>query len=129
MKLTRSLLLAVPAAFLLAAHVANAAPVESVDSNRATVQIQKIERFLSQDAVSAQLTAIGLTQAQVSARLARLSDTQLEQMAAQIDLVQAGGTMQGAGVMEWNPLGCILAPIGRMFYNIYQILFCWGDLK
>jgi alcohol dehydrogenase YqhD (iron-dependent ADH family) len=93
MKQTRSLLLAVPAACLLAVHIATAAPVESVDSSRSKVAIQKIESFLQQEAVATQLSTMGLTQAQVSARLTKLSDTQLSELASQIDMIQAGGTM------------------------------------
>lgn len=129
MKQTRSMLLVVPAVLLLAVHVSTAAPVESVDSARASVTIQKIESFLSQDAVSKQLSKMGLDRSQVTARLSKLSDAQLQEMSAKIDLIQAGGTIQGDGIDEFNPGRCILEPLGRLLYNLYQLVFCWGDLK
>lgn len=129
MKQTRSMLLVVPAVLLLAAHVCTAAPVESVDSARASVAIQKIESFLNQDAVSERLSKMGMDRAMVTARLTKLSDAQLQEMAAQVDLVQAGGTIQGDSIDEFNPVRCVLEPLGRLFYNLYQLVFCWGEFK
>lgn len=120
------------AAAVLAVAVAlpvGAAPVESVDSPRASVAWQKIDGFLNDAAVAKQLTTLGLTRAQVDARLASLSDAQLEQLAAQVDTIRAGGTIQHSGAYWVGPLGCAWSQFKVLLYNVYQTLFCWGPLK
>ena len=108
---------------------AMAAPIESVESARASVALCKVETFLSEQAVAQQLTALGLSKEQVSMRLAQLSDAQLEQLAAQVDLIKAGGQIQGGNPNPWGPLQCIFNPLSRLCYNVYQVFFCWGKLK
>ena len=108
---------------------AMAAPVESVESARASAALRKVETFLSEQAVAQQLTALGLSEEQVSTRLARLSDVQLEQLAAQVDLIKAGGTIQGGNPNPWGPLRCIFKPLGRFLYDVFQVFVCWGQLK
>jgi hypothetical protein len=105
-----------------------AAPVESVDSARATVAWQKIDGFLSDAAVAKQLTTLGLSRAQVDAQLARLSDVQLEQLAAQVDTIRAGGMIQ-SGPPKFGPIGCFFRQLGILLHNVYQTVFCWGPLK
>ncbi len=105
-----------------------AAPVDSVESTRASAEIQKIDAFLSEQAVAQQLAALGVTPEQVQARLARLSDAQLAAVAAQIDLLQAGGTIQGGNPHPWGVMECIFRPIGRFFHDLYQLIFCWGPI-
>ena len=108
---------------------AMAAPVESVESARASAALCKVETFLSEQAVAQQLTALGLSKEQVSMRLAQLSDAQLEQLAAQVDLIKAGGQIQGGNPNPWGPLQCVFKPLGRLFYNVFQVFVCWGKLK
>ena len=126
MRVIRFGIVVVAATGIITAAVA--APVESVESARAAAALQKVETFLSERAVEQQLTALGFSKEQASARLSQLSDAQLEQLAAQVDLIKAGGQIQGGNP---NPGGidCILKPLGRLLYNIYQVFFCWGQLK
>jgi hypothetical protein len=106
-----------------------AAPVESVESARASASLQKVDAFLNEQPVVDQLTALGLSSEQARARLAQLSQTQLEQLAAQVDLIQAGGTIEGTDTPAKNPFVAIFRPLGTLLYNIFQVLFFWGDLK
>lgn len=105
------------------------APVESVSSARAALARQKINAFLNQEAVVKQMTALGMSRAEVDKRLAKLNDAQLEALAAQVDLIRAGGTIQGGQVNTFGPLTCIFRQIGIVLYNIYSLLFCWSDWK
>lgn len=111
---------------LLAAAATFAAPIESVESSRAGAAVQTIDAFLQEQAVAQQLTALGVTAEQVRTRLARLNDTQLAQLAAQIDILRAGGDIQGGNPHPWGPLACIFRPLGRLLHDLYQLLFCWG---
>ena len=104
-----------------------AAPVESVESARASKALQKVDAFLGEKAVVDQLAKLGMTRAQASARLAKLSESQIETLAAQVDLVKAGGTIQGANT--GGPITCMMNAVGRLFYNFFQFFFCWGDFK
>jgi hypothetical protein len=106
-----------------------AAPVESVESSRASVALQKVDAFLGEKAVADQLTALGLTREQASARLAQLSEAQLEELAAQVDLIKAGGTIQETSTGHMNPFACFFKQLGALFTNIIRMAFCWGDWK
>ena len=128
MKITRSLVALAAVLVGLSASVW-AAPVESVESARASAALQKVDAFLSEKIVAEQLTALGISREQVSARLARLSESQLQQLAAQVDLIRAGGTIQGAGLKPLRPLGYLARQFGIILYNFYQLLFSWGPLK
>jgi hypothetical protein len=108
---------------------AQAAPVESVESARATVALQKVEGFFSEKAVQDQLVALGVTRDQVQARLAQLTDTQLEQVAAQVDLLKAGGTVQGGNPSRLGPIGCVVRQIRVTVQHVMQFLFCWDDIR
>ncbi len=101
-----------------------AAPVESVESSRAAAAIEKIDAFLGEDAVAKQLTALGLTHEEATARLCKLSDAQLEDLAAQVDEIKAGGTIQRA-VSDCNPVVSVCRQIGIMLHNLYCVFFCW----
>ena len=127
MKILRFGIMVVAVAGITAAAIA--APVESVESARASSALQKVEAFLSEQTVARQLTALGLSGEQVSTRLAQLSDAQLEQLAAQVDLMKAGGQIQGGNPNPWGPLQCVFKPLSRFFYNVYQVFVCWGKLK
>ncbi len=109
-------------------NVCPAAPVESTESSR-VVALQKVDSFLSEQVVAAQMESLGMTKAEVTARLATLSDTELATLAGQIDLLQAGGTIQGGNPHPSGVLGCIFKPVGRFFYNLYQLIFCWGHFN
>lgn len=118
--------LAVALCFVMLGVQSNAAPVDSKESTR-TAAIQKVETVLAEKAVADQLAQLGLSQAEARARLARLSDAQLEQLAAQVDLIQAGGTIQG-GDVAW-PVVCMFKSLGTLLSNIFRVLFCWTTLK
>ena len=106
-----------------------AAPVESVDSASASSALQKVDTFLSEKAVADQLTKLGVTSAQVKARLAQLSDAQLVEVAAQIDTLQVGGTIQGGNPNPLGPLGCVLHQIGQTIAHVIKFIFCFNDVR
>jgi hypothetical protein len=119
----------VVAAILGVFATAQAAPVESVESARASVAMQKVEAFLGEKAVQDQMVTLGITGEQVHARLAQLSDAQLEQVAAQVDLIKAGGTVQPGYPNPLGPVGCVFRQIGVTIQHVFQFLFCWTDVK
>jgi hypothetical protein len=106
-----------------------AAPIESVESARASVAFQKVDAFLSEKAVANQLQSLGMSREKAQARLASLDQTQIDQLAAQIDLIRVGGTIEHSDESRLGPLGCMWKQIGVFFYDVYQLIFCWGDLK
>jgi len=128
MKITRSLV-ALAAVLVGLSPSVWAVPVESVESSRASTARQKVDAFVSEKAVAEQLTALGVSREQVNARLAQLSEPQLQQLAAQVDLIRAGGTMQGGDLNRVGPLGYLAKQLGTLLYNFYQLLFRWGKLK
>ncbi len=109
--------------------IAAAAPVESVPASTATSAHQTIDAYLSQDIVVDALESLGLNRAAIDARLAQLTDSELRALAAEIELVQAGGQIQKGSVYADNPIASILRPLGRLFHNIYQLIFGWGRLN
>jgi hypothetical protein len=113
---------------LISVSTSIAAPVESVESARATIAFQKVDAFLSEQAVTEQLAKLGLTTEQAHARLARLSDTQLEQIAAEIDTLQAGGTIQGGNPDTLGPLRCVLKQICDTIVHVIKTVFCFTDI-
>ncbi len=86
---TPLLLAALLLALLLPAPLL-AAPVPSRD--RAD-DLAAIHDVLAKDEVSRALASSGLSQAQIDARLAQLSDDELASLAGNLDQVQAGGAM------------------------------------
>ncbi|MBM3861833.1 MAG: hypothetical protein FJ395_19595 [Verrucomicrobia bacterium] len=114
-------------AAVIAVSSAVAAPVESVESGRAAA-LAKVEGLLAEKVVSDQLTSLGLTRDQASARLAKLSDTQIEQLAAQVDQIRAGGDIQG-DMSGGGMIGTFFKQLGDFIYNIFQIVFFWRDQK
>ena len=129
MKTFRLFLLVTATAIVASVVPAFGALVESVESSRASVAFQKVDAFLSEKAVADQLTALGVSQTEVQARLAQLDDEQLAQLAAEIDLIRAGGTIQGAALNPVGPFNCVIHQLGILFYNVYHLLFCWTDMK
>jgi hypothetical protein len=113
---------------LIGVSAAIAAPVDSVESSRASAAFQKVDAFLAEQAVSDQLTKLGLTPDQAHARLARLSDAQLEQLAAEIDTLQAGGTVQGGNPSPTGPLACVFHQICQTIVHIFKAIFCFNDI-
>jgi hypothetical protein len=113
---------------VLGVSAAIAAPVESVESARASVAFQKVDAFLSEKVVGDQLVKLGVTPAQAHARLAQLSDAQLEQLAAQIDTLQAGGTIQRGNVHPFMGLYCTWMQFKQTIFHVFQLLFCWNDV-
>ena len=126
MKLTQAIA-ALMAVTVIAVSSAVAAPVESVESGRAAA-LTKVEGFLGEKAVANQLTSLGLTRDQVTARLAKLSDTQLEQLAAQVDQIRAGGDIKG-DTTGGGVIGTFFKQLGDFFYNIFQVFFFWRDQR
>lgn len=106
-----------------------AAPIESVESSRASVALQKVDAFLGEKAVADQLAALGLTREQASARLAQLSEAQVEELAAQVDLIKAGGTIQGTVTGHCNPFTCFWKQLKALVHNIICVAFCWEEWK
>ena len=117
--------LAVP---LITAPSVFAAPCESVESASASTAYQKIDAMLGEKIVVDHLKAVGLSADQARAHVAQLSQGQLDQLAAQADLIQAGGTIQGSGD-RLGPLECMFTQVKTFFYDVYQLIFCWKTLK
>ena len=116
-------------AIILSVSVAYAAPSESVESAGASTAYQKVDAMFGEQMVASRLQAIGLTTQQAHARLSQLNDQQLSQLAAQADMIQAGGTIQQGEVSKLGPLDCMWHQISTFFVNIYHVVFCWTDLK
>jgi hypothetical protein len=106
-----------------------AAPVESVESARASTALQKVDSFLNEKVVAQQLKTLGVSYEQASARLAQLNEAQLQQLAARVDLIRAGGTIQNGEIKPLGPLGCLAKELGDLFHDFLAVLFCWGNLS
>ena len=113
------------AAIAISTSSAFAAPCESVESAGASTAYQKASAMLSERAVADRLEAIGLNSQQAHARLAQLSEQQLAQLAAQANMIQAGGTIESGHVNDLGPIGCVIQQIGVFFTNVYRLLFTW----
>lgn len=113
----------------LSASMGFAAPSESVESAGASTAYQKVDAMFGEQTVAHRLQAIGLTAQQAHARLSQLSDQQLGQLAAQADMIQAGGTIQCAKNDHLGPLHCMWHQLTIFATNVYRLIFCWGDLK
>ncbi len=79
------------------------------DPSRAE-DLQRIQRVLENKLVQQRLEDYGLTPEEITARLTRLSDAQLHQMAAQIDALMPGGDA-GFGIVIALLVIAILAVI------------------
>ena len=129
MNMSRLLILSAVTAIIVGASSAYAAPCESVASAGASTAYQKVDALLTERIVTTQLQAVGLSCEQAQARLSQLSERQLGELAAQADLIQVGGTIQGGEVNKLGPLGCVFHQFGVFFTNVYRLIFCWKDLK
>ena len=117
------------AAIAISTSTAFAAPCESVESAAASSAYQKVDAMLAEQIVASRLQAVGLTSQQAHVRLSQLSEQQLGQLAAQADMIRAGGTIQGGDVNPLGPLGCMWHETCIFFTNVYRLIFCWKDLK
>ncbi len=72
------------------------APESGLGPNRAE-DLQKVQRVLENKVVRQRLEDFGLTTEEIDARLLRLSDDQLHQLATQIDALTPGGN--GLGII------------------------------
>lgn len=70
---------------------------ESVSVSNRVTDLQKIQRGLENKIVRQRLEDFGLTLEEIDARLTRLSDDQLHQLATQIDALTPGGN--GLGII------------------------------
>jgi len=110
---------------LVLVSAVSAAPVESMESGPALTAMQTVDEFLAEKAVADQLAALGLTPAEVRTRVAALSESDLARLAADIETLRAGGTIQGGNPHPWGPIGCAFKSIGRFFADVYHMVFCW----
>lgn len=129
MNMARLVVLSAVTAIIISASSAYAAPCESVASASASTAYQKVDALLSEKIVATQLQAVGLSSEQAQARLSQLSERQLGELAAQADMIQVGGTIQGANLNKLGPLGYIFHQAGVFFCNVYRLMFSWKDLK
>jgi hypothetical protein len=127
MNMSRLLGLAAVTAIIITSST-YAAPCESVASASASTAYQKVDALLSEKIVTAQLQAVGLSREQAQARLSQLNERQRGELAAQSDMIQVGGTIQGGDVNKLGPLGYFFEQTAHFFKNVYRLLFSWKDL-
>jgi hypothetical protein len=127
MKIANLVSLSAVAAVVLSVSSGFAAPSESVESAGASTAYQKVDAMLSEQIVADQLQAVGLTCQQAHARLSQLTDQQLGQLAAQADLIQAGGTIQGCECNDVGPLACLWQQVTAFVVNVYRVVVCWRN--
>ncbi len=127
MKIARLIIFPALGAILCVSAV-QAAPVESVESTAAKPALQKVGAFLSEQAVIAQFTKLGIDPEQARTRLAKLDDAQLVALAAQVDQLQAGGDVAGGNPHPLGSIGCVFKQISVTVVHFFKILFCWTDL-
>jgi len=75
------------------AMLAPAIPAEAGSGSDRAQDLQSVQRVLENKLVQQRLADLGLTPEEVTAKLDRLSDAQLHQMAAQLDALMPGGQM------------------------------------
>ena len=75
------------------AMLAPAIPAEAGSGSDRAQDLQSVQRVLENKLVQQRLADLGLTPEEVNAKLDRLSDAQLHQMAAQLDALMPGGQM------------------------------------
>ncbi|HUJ09208.1 MAG TPA: PA2779 family protein [Verrucomicrobiae bacterium] len=128
MKIAQLIAVVTLAVLMITAPSLLAAPCESVESAGASTAYQKIDAMLGEQIVVDHLKAVGLSADQARARVAQLSQGELDQLVAQADLIRAGGTIQ-RDERNLGPLDCIFDHLKIFFYDVYQVLFCWKTLK
>jgi hypothetical protein len=125
MKIACFVVVAMITALIVGAPAALAAPCESVESACASTAYQKVDAMLSQKIVADRLEALGVSEAQARARVSQLDEHQLQQLAAQADMIQAGGTMQSGDVNKWQPLNYLWKQFCVFWSNLYHVVFTW----
>lgn len=128
MKIAR--LIIFPALVAILWHAtAQAGLIESVESAAAKPALQKVDAFLGEQAVAAQLSKLGISPEQARARLAQLNDAQLAQLTSQVDKLQVGGDITGGNPHPLGSIGCVFKQIGVTIVHFVKILFCWTDIS
>lgn len=79
----------------LAAQAGVITTLEGIESTRAQNELTRINSALAREQVREQMRALGVDEAQLQARLSRLTDAELQTLADRID-----GLPAGAGVLE-----------------------------
>ena len=101
-KLNAAIANLVMAAMLVASMPAHAAIVgteQMVTQETRAASLAKVETFMASEQVAAQLEAWGVAPEVVSARVAALSDAELQQLAANMETDPAGGVLVLIGVI------------------------------
>ncbi len=129
MKTARFIVLTGLTALVISTSPVLAAPCESVESACASTAYQRVDAMLGEKIVGDQLQAIGVSEAQARAHVSQLNEQQLEQLAAQADMIQAGGTIQSGNPNPLGPLNCMWRQVCTFCTNVYRLIFCWHDLK
>ena len=129
MKIARVTVLAALTALIISGSTTLAAPCASVESAGASTAYQKVDALLGEKIVADQLQAIGVSAAQARARVSQLNEQQLQQLAAQADMIQAGGTIQRGDVHPLGPLHCMWTQLCTFATDVYRLIFCWRTLK
>ena len=75
------------------AMLAPAIPAEAGSGSDRAQDLQSVQRVLENKLVQQRLADLGLTPEEVNAKLDRLSDAQLHQMASQLDALMPGGEL------------------------------------
>ena len=129
MKIARFIVLAALAALIISPYSVVAAPCESVESACASTAYQKVDALLGEKIVADRLQAIGVSQARARARVSQLNPGQLQQLAAQADMIQAGGTVQSAHIDKLVPLNSMWRQLCTLWANVYNFLFTWDSTR
>jgi len=127
MKIARFMVLVALTMLLICAPAVLAAPCASVESACASTAYQKVDALLGQKIVADRLQAIGVSEAQARARVSQLNEQQLQQLAAQADMIQKGGTIQGGNVDPLGPLNYMWRQVCAFCCNVYHFLFTWDS--
>ena len=129
MKLARLVVPLALVALMISATAVFAAPCASVESACASTAYQKVDALLGEKIVADRLQALGVSPAQARARVSQLTEQQLQQLAAQADLIQAGGTIQGGDVNPLGPLSYMWKQLCVFCNNVYRLMFTWQTLR
>jgi hypothetical protein len=102
-----------------------AAPIPSTEISRtAPPQPASAEQWVAE-----RLATLGMSQTQIQTVMNRLDAKQVEELAAQLDLVAAGGTIQGERVkiMPVEHILCLFQQLGIFVKNFFGFIFCWKE--
>jgi hypothetical protein len=127
MKSTRFIVFGALMTLIIGAPAVFAAPCESVESACASTAYQKVDALLGERIVADRLQAIGVSQVQARARVSRLNVQQLQQLASQADMIQAGGTIQRGDLHPLGPLNHMWDQFCMFWLNVYHFIFTWDS--